>query len=177
MYRPTQPRVPRLVVALGAFTLAEALLAATILAIVSSTAILPFLAGNQQVNEAAKLEQAAALGQALMEEILARPFSDPDGSPYTPGPEAGETSRNLFDNIDDFNGYSEAVGGIRNFKNAAVTAPSTNGFWRQASVTYVTFPALNQQTSDVNSLARIAVQVYYGNTLLLKLDRITTREN
>ena len=177
MNRLRQPRRRPGIAARRGFTLAEALLAATVLAIVSATAILPFLAGNQQVNEAAKLEQAAALGQALMEEILARPFADPNSTSVTPGPETGESSRNLFDNIDDFNGYSEAVGGVKNFKNAAVTAASTNGFWRQATVTYITFPGLNQQPTDLNSLVRIEVQVYYGTTLLIKLDRIATREN
>lgn len=159
------------------FTLAEALLAAVILAIVSASATLPFLAGSRQINEAVKLETAVSLGQALMEEILARPFADPDDGSVTPGPESGESTCNLFDNIDDFNGYTEASTGIKNFKNAGVTAASVTGFWRTATVSYVTFSGLNQQAGDTNSLVRIEVKVYHGTALLVTLDRIAAREN
>ena len=177
MSRPDKsPRVNG-VTARPGFTLAEGLLASMILAIVSASAVLPFLAGSQQVSAAAELEQATAYGQALMEEILARPFSDPDGSPAVAGPETGESSRNLFDNIDDFHGYTESAVSIRNFQNAAITAPSATGLWRSVTVQYVTFPGLAQQAGDVNSLARIEVRVYRGTALLVTLDRIVARED
>lgn len=157
------------------FTLAEALLASTVLAIVSATASLPFAAGVQQANEAAKLEQAVALGEGMMEEILARPFSDPQDPAASPGPEADETSRDEFDNIDDFHGYSESSGNLRNFKNAAILDASAEGFWRTVTVEYVTFP--DQDPSDVDSLVHIQVLVYHDSALLVTLDRLACREN
>ena len=69
------------------FTLLEALLASTILAIVASSALLPLAAGVQQVNAAADLEQATALGEAMMEEVLARPFFEPGQTSPTLGPD------------------------------------------------------------------------------------------
>jgi prepilin-type N-terminal cleavage/methylation domain-containing protein len=159
------------------FTLAEALIATSVLAIVSATAALPFAAGMQQTNEAAKLEEAVALGQAMMEEILARSFFQPGNRVASPGPDAGETSRPLFDNLDAFDGYAESDHVLRDSQNAAVTNASTSGFWRQVSVQYVTLPALNQAATDINSLVHIQVKVFYNDALLVTLDRIASRED
>ncbi len=160
----------------GGFTLAEALLATTVLAIVAASAAFPFAAGVQQTNEAAKLAQAAALGQAMMEEILARSFFEPNEPVASPGPGPGEGSRPLFNNIDDFDGYVETSQTLRDFQGTATTDPTLAGFWRQVSVQYVAMPALNQAVYDVNSFVRIRVDVYYGSTLLVTLSRIASRE-
>jgi prepilin-type N-terminal cleavage/methylation domain-containing protein len=157
------------------FTLVEALLATTVLAIVSASAALPFVAGVHQANEAARMEQAVALGQALMEEILTRPVLDPTGRGATPGPESGESARNLFDNIDDFNGYSEQATGLRDYKNVAITDSVLSGFWRDAAVQYVTFA--NQQTADTTGYAKITVRVWDGNANMVTLTRVAARED
>lgn len=162
------------------FTLAEALLASTILAIVSASAALPFAAGVQQAQEAARLTQAVALGQAMMEEVLARTFLDPDFSPsdsraYTPGPELDELSRDQFDNIDDFHGYSESGIGLRRYTNEVITDPDCAGFWRDVQVSYVSYAG--QQTSDTNSFVNIRVRVWDGTAVAVTLNRIATREN
>ena len=75
----------------------EALLASAVLAIGASTIILPFTtaARNEEVDGRRTL--AAQLGQEMMEEILSKPFEDPQGSGGL-GPESGETSRSLYDN-------------------------------------------------------------------------------
>ena len=157
------------------FTIAEALLAATILSIVSATALLPFAAGLHQSVEAARLEQAVALGQAMMEEILARPFADPDGGTPAVGPESGETSRDKFDNIDDFNGYAESDHLARNYLNVVITDTAVKDLWRSVSVQYVTMP--NQAASETNGFVRVTVSVYYDTALLVRLDRIASRED
>ncbi|HVP11574.1 MAG TPA: prepilin-type N-terminal cleavage/methylation domain-containing protein, partial [Phycisphaerae bacterium] len=157
------------------FSLAEALIATAVLAIVSASAALPFAAGIQQTNEAAKLEEAVALGQAMMEEILARPFFQPGNRVASPGPGTGETSRPLFDNIDAFDSYAESDHVAKNYQNVAITDASAAGFWRQVSVQYITLPTLSQAATDVNSLVHIQVQVYYNDALLVTLDRIAGR--
>lgn len=157
------------------FTLAEALLASTILAIVGATTTLPFVAGVQRTNEAARLEQAVALGQAMMEEILARPFFVPGVRTPAPGPDWGETSRDKFDNIDDFHGFSESASGLKDYRNVAITDASCAGLWRDVTVTYVTFP--NQASSDTNCFVLIRVRVMDGNAPLVTLNRIAARED
>ena len=161
----------------GGFTLAEAVIATAVLAIVSATAALPFAAGMQQTNEAARLEEATALGQAMMEEILSRSFFQPGNRVASPGPGSGETSRPLFDNLDAFDGYAESDHVLRDYRSTPVSGASAAGFWRQASVQYVALPALNQAATDVNSFVHIQVKVFYNDALLVTLDRIAARED
>lgn len=157
-----------------AFTLAESLLAATVLAIISASATLPFVAGVQQNNEATRIERAVAMGEAMMEEIMGRPFFTPSDKTPSPGPDAGKT-REAFDNLDDFHGYAETAGDARNFKNVVIADSSSGGFWRNASVEYVSFP--NQSAGDTNGLVRITVRVFDGTTPLVTLTRIASRED
>ncbi|MFH1416763.1 MAG: type II secretion system protein [Planctomycetota bacterium] len=159
------------------FTLAEALLSATILAIVSASAALPFAAGIQQANEAARLEQAVELGQAMMEEVLARPFFEPGDRVANPGPELGEATRKMFTNIDDFHAFAEAAGQLRNFNNTAITDATLSGYRREVTVAYVTLPGLGQAGDDVDSFVHIQVRVYDGNALMVTLDRLAGRED
>jgi len=158
-----------------AFTLVEAVLATTILAIIASTATLPFVVGTQHVNEAARVEQAVAYGQALMEEILARPFWAPDKREPLLGPDPGMTSRAEFDSIDDFHGLSESDGVLRDYNNQTINDDTNDGIWREVSVQYVGFP--DQADDDADSFVHIQVRVYDGTALLVTLDRIATRED
>lgn len=52
------------------------------------------------------LNQAVAIGEAYLEEILPKNFADPD-QPESGGPEAGET-RPTYDDVSDYNGLSDA---------------------------------------------------------------------
>jgi MSHA pilin protein MshD len=48
-------------------------------------------------------KQAAALADSILEEILLKDYADPDGVAVT------EASRALYDDVDDYNGKSNAV--------------------------------------------------------------------
>ena len=157
------------------FSLAEALMAATVLTIVTASAALPFAAGVNQANAASRLEQATAYGQALMEEILGRPFYPPGNRTPTPGPDSGETSRDLYDSIDDFDGYTESSTGLRDYQNQPITDSTASGLYRTVSVQYISFTG--QTTNDTNSFMRVIVRVWDGNANLVTLTRIVTRED
>jgi len=47
-------------------------------------------------------KQAMVLADSLLEEILLKPFADPDGI-------GGETTRATFDDVNDFNGINETL--------------------------------------------------------------------
>jgi len=47
-------------------------------------------------------KQAAALADSILEEILLKAYADPDGV-------SGEASRDAFDDVDDYNGKSNAI--------------------------------------------------------------------
>jgi len=58
-------------------------------------------------------KQALAIAEALLEEVMLQNFNDPDG-----GANVVEASRDLYDDIDDYNNYNRA--GI-----SSVNAPNT----------------------------------------------------
>ncbi len=157
------------------FTLAEALLASTILAITAAAAALPFAAGTQSAQAALELEQAVELGQALMEEILARPFLAPEDPVVALGPEGGELQRKVYNAIDDFHGFTEKGDVLRNYKLVALADESLDGYWRDVTIEYVSFP--EQKGGDVNSFVHVQVRVHHGSKLLVTLDRLVCRED
>ncbi len=159
----------------GGFTLAEALLASTVLAITAASAALPFAAGTMNANAALELEQAVELGDALMEEIIARPFLAPEDPVVALGPEAWEVNRKDYNAIDDFHGLSEQNDVLRNYKEVALVDESFEGFWRDVTIEYVSFP--EQPAGDVNSFVHVQVRVYHDTKLLVTLDRLVCRED
>mgnify|MGYP006908238722 FL=1 len=68
-------------------------------------------AGHQLTYDAMREARAQALAEALIDEVISLPYDDPEGETVM-GPDTGETSRSLYDNIDDFNGYLEEAGAL-----------------------------------------------------------------
>ncbi len=61
---------------------------------------------NQVVRNSADpmlTKQAAALADSVLEEVLQKAYADPDGT------NVGETGRTDWDNVDDFNGATQAA--------------------------------------------------------------------
>jgi MSHA pilin protein MshD len=56
--------------------------------------------------------QAAAIAESYLEEVLLKPFSDPDGAD-------GETARSLLDDVDDYNGWHDS--GARDQNGTAIS--------------------------------------------------------
>jgi len=56
--------------------------------------------------------QAVAIAESYLEEILLKPFADPDGVD-------GESSRPLFDDVDDYNGLNDS--GARDLTGTAIS--------------------------------------------------------
>jgi type II secretory pathway pseudopilin PulG len=122
-----------------AFTTIEALIAATILAILTAAVSGALMAGRTQSKIARDTLSASFLAQSLMDEIMRLPF-DPQCF-VAPGPEPGET-RPTFSHVDDYNGYAD--GGATTITDLAANPyPDTYaGFTRSVSMTLVsTAPA------------------------------------
>jgi len=146
----------------SSFTLLEALLASVILAMTAGAVVFPFAAGahNEQVDARRTLALSAA--QELMEEALAQPFGDPDG-PSQAGPELGETSRALYDNMDDYHGYAEPAGQIVVADGTVLNGPAAVGLSRRARAAYV---------NPERSLLRLTVEVAYQGDPVITLTRL-----
>lgn len=151
------------------FTLAESLLAVTLLAVGVVAITMPFTAGAQNEQDDVRRTLGAALAQEMMEEILAKPFNDPDG-PSAPGPETGESSRAAFDNIDDYHSYDEPAGSVTDAYGSALSEKGATGLSRHVSVVYVY--VAGQDIGESPTFARITVEVRYQGDELLTVTRL-----
>lgn len=80
-------------------TLVELVVSIVIVGIAAGGVLLAF---HQTVRHSADpmvLHQAVAIGEAYLEEILLKPFNDPDAD--------GEPTRPQFDDVDDYNGLTD----------------------------------------------------------------------
>ena len=153
-----------------AFTLIEALLAAVILAMAIMAITMPFTVGAQNEQEDARRSLAVSLAQEMMEEILSKPFEDPDGHTYTCGPDPGEPWRSKFDNIDDYDGYTEASGNITSFDGEVVTTSASLDLTRHVTATYVYVSG--QDTLEDPCFIRVVVEVRYRGNPVVTLTRL-----
>lgn len=128
---------------LRAFTLVECLLATSVLSVAVLAVAQALTAGQAQTYEALHQARAMQLAKAMMEEVLAQPRVDPQtpGS-ATIGPEAGESSRAQFDDADDYHGYSEALGQLKD-ATGSLYPVEFQRFTRQVAITAQTLRVAN----------------------------------
>ena len=82
-------------------TLVELLVSIVIVAIAASSVLgLLSITGASSADPMVR-QQAVAIGDAYLEEILLKPFTDPDGVD-------GEAARTDFDDLDDYDGLADA---------------------------------------------------------------------
>ena len=151
------------------FSLTEALIGITMLAVCVFAITMPFTATARIEQEDVRRSLAGMLASEMMEEILAKPFEDPQGGGAV-GPESGESSRSNFDNIDDYDGYSESAGAIADMSGAVLTEPAATGLSRHVDVDYVYVSG--QDTGDSPTFVRITVQMQYLGEEVLEITRL-----
>ena len=153
------------------FTLMEALLASSILLIGVMSVTVPFASAARNERADSRQTLAVALAQEMMDEVLSKRFYDPDpNSNYHLGPEPNETSRGLYDNYDDYDGYAEAAGNIRNFQGAPCTDDLAADLSRSVSVCYVRVPG--QSASEPCTFVLIQVTIWEGAKQIVTLSRL-----
>ncbi len=145
------------------FTLMEALIASVILAMTISAVTTPFVAAARNQQADLELTVAVSYAQELMEEMLSKPFADPQGGGSV-GPELDETTRAAFDNVDDYNEYSDIV-------TAEAGSISGATFTRSVSAVYVYVSG--QDTTLAPSFVRVTVQIHdRDNRQITSLSRL-----
>ncbi len=152
------------------FTLIEMIITIVILGF-SSLILLPFFSSIGHSPDPLVRTRAVDLGQSLMDEIIAKRWDNntPNGGgplktlesnrvPGAPdatlaaslGVDTGETSREEFNDIDDFNGYSETSGTFHDHDNNIFTL---TGYQRSVQVKYIdsTLSSIDNSTSGLTS--------------------------
>ncbi len=140
------------------FTLVEALIAVTILGFAVVGIVMLLMAGMKQNYLSSRYMLASNLADDLMDEVLAKPFYDPE-SPQnlTPGPEPGETSRALLDNVDDYDGLVEAAGAMQLPNGSPLDRLNLARFSRSTSAEYVYLPGQDAQADPTFILVNVEV--------------------
>ncbi|MEM9414201.1 MAG: prepilin-type N-terminal cleavage/methylation domain-containing protein [Planctomycetota bacterium] len=99
------------------FTLLEVLIASMILAFATLGLVQAVSAAQAQTYDALRRARATALADALLEEVLSKPYADPQAETAV-GPDTGESGRDDFDNVDDYHGFAEAAGALSDHAGA-----------------------------------------------------------
>ncbi|MFW8601620.1 type IV pilus modification PilV family protein [Desulfobacterota bacterium M19] len=149
-----KPQKTKKYICQSGFTLIELVITIVILGF-SSMILLPFFDSISHSPDPLIRIRAVNLGQSLMDEILAKKWDNntppgggplqtaesvrvhgaPAATPYAAlGPEAGETSRQLFNDVDDYNGYAETTGVFHDQDNNSFTL---TGYQRSVRVSYI----------------------------------------
>lgn len=145
------------------FTLAEVLVAAVVLVVALVPLIMVLGEGAKRTKDPQKITVAGMLAQDLMEEIIAKRFDENPSAPVSPAnlrPEAGETRSgtppNLnYDDVDDYNNYSEAP-------PREVTGTVMNeylGFTRTVAVDYVQETNFDLVSSVITRFKRVRITI------------------
>lgn len=155
MFHRRKEKRPRHGASLG-FSALETLFAASILAIVSAAISGALSAGRQEAANAQDTVRATMLARALIEEIIRLPYADPQG--YTTlGPDSGESSRALFDNVDDYSGYTDGPSNLTSVDGTAYPS-DLQGFTRSVSMTAATFTPTGWSPGISGLLVTVTVQ-------------------
>ena len=152
------------------FTLTEAMMAVVVLGIAAASLLIPFISGAVVRAEGINRTLAARLASDLMEQIVRLPFHDPQGTDYSPGPEAGD-----YDNIDDYDGYTEPQGQVKDANGAVFTDSAYANFSRDVACEYVYVPQQAPESDPAKcEFIRVTVQVDYSGKKMATIVRLVS---
>lgn len=147
----------------AAFTIVESVAAILIVSIAVTAALNTLGAVKLSQANTAERRRGHLVAHALMSEILALRYADPDvlqssitiGTVFTLGPEPGEVmgNRTAFDDVDDYNGWSSAS--LK--RKDGTTIAQHNGWSRSVVVEWVDRTNLDQRMAVESGVKRITV--------------------
>jgi MSHA pilin protein MshD len=150
------------------FSLVEAALSTVIVGVMMVAALQAAAAARAHAQRGADRGRAALLARDLMAEILQQHYEDPAYPRGSFGRSAGESAtgnRSLFDDVDDYDGWTESPPRDRN-GNVIGDAPD----WRRSvTVRWVSRSDLSTVSASDTRLKRIEVTVSRSGLVLARL--------
>jgi Tfp pilus assembly protein PilV len=135
-----------------AFSLAEAMIATAVLAVAAAGVLLPFASGAAVRAEGMRRTLAAKLAADLTEQIISTPFEDI---------------------VDNFNGYTELQGQVKDSSGAVFTSSNYANFSRDASCQYFYVP--QESGAAQSKFILTTVRVYYDGRQIAAINRLITK--
>jgi len=156
------------------FSIAEAMVASTVLAIAVVGIAGPLGAASEQAKMLNERGTALTLARELMEEIAAKPLCD-GGTTCHLGPETGETDRSKFDSADDYNLYHDSTTSLNNLSGQSAGFDASSVFTRDVAVQYRTSPSGTSTTSGDYGLVTVSVTTPHQQ--VVKISRLLCKES
>jgi type II secretory pathway pseudopilin PulG len=153
----------------AAFTIAEAMVASTVLAIAVVGIAGPLGAASEQARILNERGTALTLARELMEEIAAKPLCD-GGTTCHLGPESGETDRSKYDSADDYNTYHDTTATLNNLSGQSEGFDPNVIYTRDVTVEYRTSPSGTSAGSGDYGLVTVSVTTPHNQ--VVKLSRL-----
>jgi MSHA pilin protein MshD len=107
--------------------------------------------------------RAVAIAQDLMGEITRFQYEAPNT--LSIGPSMDETSRAMYNDVDDYHGLSESPPKYRNGTNI----PGTTGWTQAVTVNYMNTSSLTSTSSSNTGCKRIIITISKGTTTLARI--------
>lgn len=144
----------------GGFTLVEAIMSMLVVSVLLVAAMRATTASALMQYKNSERALAGILADSLINDVLALSYADPT-PPAGFGPEAGEStsSKAGWDDVDDFDGWSESPPQDRN----GATMPGLKGWKRTVSVQRVLAGDPSQPAGSETGVKRITVTVLRNN--------------
>ncbi|MGB7161415.1 MAG: prepilin-type N-terminal cleavage/methylation domain-containing protein [Tepidisphaeraceae bacterium] len=147
------------------FTLVESLIASVVLAVAVVGVAGTLAASYQQSRDQVAVAEATAFARQMLEEISARPVVVVAPNPTAnAGWTSGNTNRATYDDVDDYNGYTDVSTSVKTLAGATQSIGTMGPYTRTVSVAGVV-PA-GHTTSDLK-LVQVTVTRPTGPPVVL----------
>lgn len=150
----------------SAFSIAEAMVASTVLAIAVVGIAGPLGAASEQTKVLNERGTALTLARELMEEIAAKPLLD-GGTTCHLGTESGETDRSKYDSADDYSGYHDSTTSLNNLSGQSVGFDTGALYSRDVTVQYRTSTSGTSAASGDFGLVTVSVTTPHKQVITL----------
>lgn len=162
--RPPRPAAER------GFTLIEATIASVVLAICVVGISASLTATTRQSKSLEEDATALLLARQMIEEVSAKPFLDPDTGTVN----SREATRSLYDNVYDYNGYSETVDAahpVASLQGKTVAVTNGRAYTRAVAVDLRSAPG--GPSSSTGNFAMVTVTVTPPSGRAVSVSRLT----
>lgn len=150
-----------------AMTLVEATVAVLIVGVMLAASIATVGASRKALGSGSVRGQGLELAHDLMDEILAQPYDDPNGSSTIPS--TGDRSR--FNNLGDYAGWSESPPDDK----SGTPLPGFTGWTRRVGIRYVQAGNIALGNATDTGIAEVTVRVLRGSSEVARLMALRTR--
>jgi hypothetical protein len=155
------------------FSVAEAMMASTLLAIAVVGIAGPLGAACEQSRMGDERGAALVLARELMEEIVAKPLCD-GGATCHLGPESGESNRAKFDSADDYHLYHDTTKELKDLAGQTVAYSTDKIYSRDVTVEYRATP--NGASTTSGDFGLVTVSVTTPHKQVVQIWRLMTKQ-